>query len=215
MGVAVVMLVLVSGPGGALADNPAHSPGSQQAPPLTEARYAPALLLLQHDPLTEKEVEELRDTAQEPDKRLKLLVGYAQERMAAIDQLRAERKLSSERGKQMHDLLENFGDILDEIDDNIDNYASRKWDMRKGLKELIEADTQFQTKLHALSQPAENGGPPAQEASDYSFVLQDVTETVDSQLETARKTLALQEQQIKEEKERQKELERQQKQKNK
>jgi hypothetical protein len=42
---------------------------------------------------------------------------------------------------QIHDLLQDFSSLLDEIDDNVDMYASHKTDMRRGLNLLIEADS--------------------------------------------------------------------------
>ena len=44
------------------------------------------------DPLTEKEVDQMRESADWPDKRIELMVKFARERMTAIDQLQANRK---------------------------------------------------------------------------------------------------------------------------
>ena len=41
------------------------------------------------DPLNEKEVDQMREAADWPDKRLELMVKFARDRMTAIDQLRA------------------------------------------------------------------------------------------------------------------------------
>src|SRR5438067_1761732 len=58
------------------------------------------------DPLTEKEVDQLRETAIEPEKRLKLMVEFTKARMVAIEQLRTDPKLAKDRGQKIHDLQE-------------------------------------------------------------------------------------------------------------
>ena len=67
------------------------------------------------DPLTEAETDELRQTALEPDKRVKLLISFTEARLNAIDQIRVDPKLGDTRGSRIHDLLEDFTSLLDEI----------------------------------------------------------------------------------------------------
>jgi hypothetical protein len=141
------------------------------------------------DPLTELEVDQLRETAQEPDKRLRLMVKFARARMLAIDQLRSDPKLAQGRGEKVHDLLEDFMNLVDEIDDNVDNYSSKQSDIRKSLKELVEADTDFQLKLRTLKDAAKNNPKMADEATDYEFVLDNTLEAVNQSVDNARKTL--------------------------
>ena len=74
------------------------------------------------DPLTEAEADQLREVAMEPYKRIKLLIKFTEARLVAIDQVRVDPKLGSERGKQIHDLLEDFTNLMDEINDNLDQY---------------------------------------------------------------------------------------------
>src|SRR5690349_24279094 len=88
------------------------------------------------DPLTEKEVDQLRETAIEPEKRLKLMVEFTKARMAAIEQVRSDPKMAKERGQKIHDLLEDIASLVDEVDDNIENYNERSADLRKPLKQV-------------------------------------------------------------------------------
>src|ERR1035437_7560419 len=118
------------------------------------------------DPLNEKEIDQMRESADFPDKRLELMINFARVRMASIDQLRADAKNAKDRPMQIHDLLQDFSSLLDEIDDNVDMYASHKTDMRRGLKLLIEADSESALKLHNLKQQS-----PPEELEHYSFVL--------------------------------------------
>lgn len=136
------------------------------------------------DPLTEKEVDEMREAADYPNKRLELMVSFTRARIAIIDQLRADPTAAATRPKQIHNLLEDFILLLDETDDNIDMYASHKSDMRKGLKLLIEADSEWQLKLRQLKEQS-----PPDELSQYSFALINAIDTVNDSAQNARETL--------------------------
>jgi hypothetical protein len=156
---------------------------------LTFALSAPLLgQLHDRDPLNEKEVDQLRETAIEPEKRLKLMVEFTKARMLAIDQLRSDPKMAKDRGRRIHDLLEDLGTLVDEIDDNLDDYNQREADLRKPLKEIVQMDTEFQAKLRELK-AAEQDPKNVDEASDYKFALDDAVESVDQSATTTRKLL--------------------------
>ena len=140
------------------------------------------------DPLTEKEVDQLRETAIEPEKRLKLMVDFARARMVAIDQLRSDPKMAKDRGKRTHDLLEDISTMIDEIDDNADNYNERSADLRKPLKEIVQMESEFQVKLREL-QAAVNDSKHVDEVSDYKFALDDALDSVNHSAESSRKLL--------------------------
>ncbi|HZI55859.1 MAG TPA: hypothetical protein VFF39_03745, partial [Verrucomicrobiae bacterium] len=65
------------------------------------------------DPLTEAEADQLREVAIEPYKRIKLLIKFTEARLASIDQVRVDPKLGNDRGRQIHDLLEDFTSLVD------------------------------------------------------------------------------------------------------
>ncbi len=136
------------------------------------------------DPLNEKEVDEMRESAEWPDKRIELMVKFARARMAAIDQLRADGKSAKDRPMQIHDLLEDFSSLLDEVDDNVNMYASHKADMRKGLMLLLEATSEWQLKLRRLKEQS-----PPEELEQYSFVLANATDAVSDSGDDAREEL--------------------------
>jgi len=138
------------------------------------------------DPLNPLEVDQLRDAMLDPDERLKLYVKFSRDRMTKLEQMRADPK-TTERGLQTHDLLEDFLTIYEELNDNIDMYVGRKNDIRKPMKVVIEADTDFQAKLRALKDSA-TADP--KEAKQYEFLLADALDTVDSSAQDHRKTLA-------------------------
>lgn len=139
-----------------------------------------------NDPLNPLEIDQLRDAMLDPDIRLKLYVKFTRDRMAKIEEMRSNPK-TTERGLQTHDMLQNFLTLYEELNDNIDMYAGRKNDIRKPMKLVIEADTEFQAKLRALKNTAATN---ATEAKQFEFVLTDALDTVDSSADDHRKTLS-------------------------
>jgi len=141
------------------------------------------------EPLNPKEIDLLRDAAQQPAQRLKLYVDFARARLVALEQMRADPKVK-DRAQQTHDKLENFLAVYDELNDNIDTFVESKDDLRKPLKLVIEADTEFQAKLRALAN-ARDSNPS--EAEQYRFLLENVVETVDTGAQDHRQLLSEQE----------------------
>jgi len=147
------------------------------------------------DPLTEAETDQLREVAMMPYQRLKLMIKFTEARLVAIDQLRADPKLAAGRGRQIHDLLEDFTSLMDEINDNLDQFESRTMDKdtvkqyHKGLKELIEADERFDLKLKALQSAAETDPQTKKEYVDFRFVMQDAQESLKSNADMAREDI--------------------------
>jgi uncharacterized coiled-coil DUF342 family protein len=141
------------------------------------------------EPLNPKEIDELRDAAQQPDERIKLYIQFARDRLLALEQMRADPKVT-DRAQQTHDGLQNFLDVYDELNDNLDTFVERKADLRKPLKAVIEADTEFQAKLRAL-----RASPDAtsSEAQKYRFLLDNAMDTVDGSAKDHRQLLAEQE----------------------
>lgn len=138
------------------------------------------------DPLNPLEINQLRDAMLDPEERLKLFVKFSRDRITKLEQMRVDPK-ATERGQQTHDLLEDFLGVYDELNDNVDMYFGRKDDIRKPLRLIIEADTEFQAKLRALKNtPTSN----AAEISQYEFVMTNALDTVDSSADDHRKTLA-------------------------
>jgi len=151
------------------------------------------------DPLTETEVDEMREAAQRGDKRLNLLLTFAKSRILAIEQMRGDPKMAEGRGRRVHDLLEDFAAIVAELDRNIDQYASKNQDIRKQLKEVIEANAQFQLQLRALKEAAGQPGT-TEEARDWRFILEDAIDAVNANGANARDTLEEQNQLAKDKK---------------
>lgn len=146
--------------------------------------------LAQHhrDPLNAAEVDELRDTALEADKRLKLYVKFARARLETLEQARSDPKTGN-RAQQTKDDLQDFLDVYDELNDNIDNFADRKEDLRKVMPVVIEADTEFDAKLRALQSPANSS---TNEMNTYRTVLANALESLELGTKDHRDLLAQQ-----------------------
>jgi len=153
--------------------------------------FAPNSSLAQRhrDPLTQEEINQVRDTSWEPKLRLPLYLQFARARLVKLEEIRSDPK-TKDRARQTHDLLDDFQLLYDELNDNIDTYVDRKNDIRKPLKLIVDADTEFQAKLRALKDAA-NVSPA--EVQQYEFVLNNAIETVDSSVEDHRKLLEDQE----------------------
>jgi hypothetical protein len=180
---------------------------------MISTRFAVSLLLLlagsaaaqqkHRDPLSDLEIDQLRDAAQLPQVRLKLYVDYARARLDKLQQVRADTKATDtkaagtkadDRGQQTSDALQDFLDIYDELNTNVDTFADRKEDLRKALKPVIEADTEFGSKLRAFR--ASLASTP-QEAESYTFLLGSALDTVDAAAKDHRDLLAEQEEDFK------------------
>lgn len=146
------------------------------------------------DPLNSVETNELRDAKQDPPKRLKLYTEFARARMKTIEHLWSDPRFAAERGPQMHDLIEDLGTIVDEMDDNVSMYADDRWDIRKPLRDVIQTSTELQLKLRQLKESAQASPELSNELqTHYKFVLEDTIESVNGSLDSARKILDEQE----------------------
>lgn len=148
-----------------------------------------ALAQRHRDPLTQAEIDQVRDASWEPKQRLSLYVEFARTRLVKLEQMRNDPK-AKDRAQQTHDLLDDFQLLYDELNDNIETYVDRNDDIRKPLKLVIAADTEFQAKLRALKEAAD---VPRSESSVYEFVLSNALDTLDSSAEDHRKLLDEQE----------------------
>ena len=141
------------------------------------------------DPLNPLEIDQLRDAMLDPVERLNLYLKFSRDRMNKLEQMRGDPK-TKDRGHQTHDMLEDFIAVYDELNDNIDTYIDRKNDIRKPLKLIIDADSEFQAKLLALKDAADVS---AEEAKRYEFTLTNALDTLTSSADDHRKLLTEQE----------------------
>jgi hypothetical protein len=96
----------------------------------------------QNDPLTEDEIQQIRDNAIHPDDRIKLYMKFIAERLDAVRQMASPRASADEKA-QIHDKLDEFTRLCDELQDNLDTYDSAHADIRKSLKDLVPASAKW------------------------------------------------------------------------
>ena len=137
------------------------------------------------DPLTQPEIDQIRDASWEPQQRLTLYVKFARARLVSsgADAQRSQRPRTGPSRPTTCWTISCC--IYDELNDNIDTYIDRKDDIRKPLKLVIDADTEFQAKLRALKDAAD---VPAEEVASTSLFSPMPLDTVDTSAEDHRKT---------------------------
>jgi hypothetical protein len=108
----------------------------------------------QRQPLTEPQIEQIREAGVDPDERVKLYTKFLQERVDSIKGL-IPRIHSGARSKRMDDELQDLTALMDELGSNLDQYAERKADLRKSLKSLSESTPHWVDVLRGL--PSEPG----------------------------------------------------------
>lgn len=147
---------------------------------------SPTLSQRRSDPLTNDEINQLRDTAVEPELRMKLFVQFARARLVSLEQMRADPK-TTDRAYETRKHLEDFLSIYDELDDNLENFEKRRDDLRKTMQTVLEGDTDFQARLRALKDSA---SAKPDELKEYEVLLSDAIDTIDSSTDDHRKLLA-------------------------
>jgi hypothetical protein len=149
------------------------------------------------DPLSDLEVDKIRDASQTPDVRLKLYIEFARARLDKLQQAKADPKAEN-RDDQTRDALQDFIDIYDELDDNVDTFADRGNDLRKALKPVIEADTEFGAKLRAFKSSLASS---REAAAKFDFLTGSALQAVDDGAKNHRDLLAEHEEKFKNKKE--------------
>jgi hypothetical protein len=108
----------------------------------------------QRQPLSEAQVEKIREAGIYPDERIKLYTQFLDERADTIKGL-TNRAKSGSRAKRIDDELLDFTALMDELGSNLDQYSERKADMRPSLRKLNDLTPKWLGILKAL--PGEAG----------------------------------------------------------
>ena len=102
--------------------------------------------------LSDGEIEQLRESAYVPNDRVLLFIKLLDTRNKAILDLFAHPRKPG-REQDTHDFLEQFTNIADELNDNLDDYGPHHRDIRKALPKLLDATERWASNL---KQPPEN-----------------------------------------------------------
>ena len=106
------------------------------------------------EPLTEKQIEEIREAGIDPNERVKLYTKYLDEHADIVKGL-TNRSKSLSRTKRLDEELQSLTALMDEFGSNLDIYSDRHADIRKALKPLPDASARWLGILRAL--PGEPG----------------------------------------------------------
>jgi hypothetical protein len=102
------------------------------------------------EPLTEAQIDKIRDSAIDPAARVALYTQFLDEHAKVIQEL-SRRVRSAGHSRRLDDELQDFTALMDELASNLDVYSRRKADIRKALKPLNEASTRWLETLRALT----------------------------------------------------------------
>ena len=102
------------------------------------------------EPLTGAQIEKIREAGIDPDGRVGLYTKFLDEHANVIKGL-TSRVPSAARSRRLDGELQDFTALMDELGENLDQYAERKADMRKALKALDEAAPKWLGILRALA----------------------------------------------------------------
>lgn len=140
-----------------------------------------APLLAQKDFLNSDEADQIREV-QEPDLRLQLYLRFAQQRVDQLGQLMAKQKTG--RSGMIHDLLEQYAQIIEAIDTYIDNAITRQ-------KPITTMSHVAKTEREMLAQLEKFGEMEAPDKSRFQFVLEQAIETTRDSAEISEQDLKL------------------------
>ncbi len=99
------------------------------------------------DPLTEQQIEDVREAGDRAPARIKLFVGYVDERAKGHPQLNAD-PIAQNKTVRLHNLFDEFTRLSDELQDNMDNFDQQHADLRKVLKEIVDKTAEWTTILN-------------------------------------------------------------------
>ena len=99
------------------------------------------------DPLTDQQIEDVREAGDQPLQRIKLFVGYVDERAKEIHSLNTDARAQN-REVRMHNLFDEFTRLSDDLQDNMDNFDQQHADLRKVLKEIVDKTGEWSTVLN-------------------------------------------------------------------
>jgi hypothetical protein len=135
---------------------------------------AGAFAQIEEKALSDGEVEKLRDTAYYPPQRVEAFLGFLNQRTGEIDKLSTGKRKPG-REEDIHDQMEQFTSIANDLEDNLEEYGKAHKDIRKVLPKVLAAVERWGTAIKS---------PPDHEIYNVSRKL--ALESLDDLRETAK-----------------------------
>lgn len=140
---------------------------------LLVAACLPSTAQRRQEPLTDKEVETIREEAMEPARRVAAFQKIIDDRIDRIRELTGK-KYEAGKVDDLHDWFQQVADIAGELEENLETYQKDHADLRKILPKLSEAAQRWKS---VLNQPEPN--------DRYDLVRKFAVDSVDDVQQTA------------------------------
>jgi hypothetical protein len=138
-------------------------------------------LAAQRDFLTADEADQVRETSQDPNARLKLYIHFARQRLDLAKTSLAKEKPG--RSILVHDALDDYSNIIDALDDVVDDALKHQADIKAGLAAVQSVEAQM---LEAL-QKIRDSNP--KDLPRYEFALRQAIDTTSDSLDLSKQDL--------------------------
>lgn len=134
-------------------------------------------LAAQRDFLTADEADQIRETSQDPNARIKLYIHFARQRLDLAKSALAKEKAG--RSILVHDALDDYSHIIDSVDDVVDDALKHQADLKVGMAAIKAGEADMLAALEKIrdSQP--------KDMARYEFALKQAIDTTSDSLELA------------------------------
>jgi hypothetical protein len=138
-------------------------------------------LVAERDFLTADEASQIRETAQDPNARLKLYLHFAKQRLDLVKTMLAKEKAG--RSILVHDALDDYAHIIDALDDVVDDALKHKTDLKLGLAAVQAGEAQMLADLEKIRDSS------PKDVARYEFSLSQAIDTTHDSLDLAKQDL--------------------------